>query len=73
MLTKRLEMIFQNAAGKNVTIAVAEPKEGITADEVKTAMESIIAGNYFRSTGGDLTAVVGARISSRDSNELAVK
>ncbi|MDA8443171.1 MAG: DUF2922 domain-containing protein [Peptococcaceae bacterium] len=73
MVTKRLEMIFQNAAGKNVTVAVPEPKNPITDAEVKTAMDSIVTGNYFQSSGGDLQAVVGARITSRDTTDLIVK
>ncbi len=73
MLTKRLEMVFQNAAGKNVTIAVPEPKGTLTAAEVKTAMAGILAGNYFQTAGGDLAAVVSARITSRDTSDLAVK
>jgi len=73
MMTKRLEMTFQNTAGKNVSIAVPEPKAALTALEVKTAMENILAGNYFQTAGGDLKAIVGARITSRDASDLAVK
>lgn len=73
MLTKRLEMIFQNASGKNVTVAVAEPKDAITDAEVKTAMQGVLSGNYFQTAGGDLVAIVGARITSRDSSDLIVK
>ena len=73
MLTKRLEMTFQNTVGKNVTVSIAEPKDTLTDVDVKTAMESILAGNYFQTAGGDLVAIVGARITSRDSNDLTVK
>lgn len=73
MLTKRLEMIFQNAAGKNVTVAIPEPTATLAAADVRTAMESILAGNYFQTSGGALTGIVSARITSRDTSDLAVK
>jgi len=72
MLTKRLEMIFQNAAGKNVTVALPDPKDTLTAAEVKTAMQNILSGNYFLPAGGAFTAIVSARITSRDTADLAV-
>ena len=56
-----------------MTIAVPEPKGALTAAEVKTAMAGILAGNYFQTAGGDLAAVVSARITSRDTSDLAVK
>nr|WP_204614931.1 DUF2922 domain-containing protein [Desulforadius tongensis] len=65
-------MRFINASGKRVTISVPEPKEGLTAGEVKTAMESIIAKNVFTSQGGDLVAVDSARIVNREVTELSV-
>ncbi len=72
MLSTSLQLTFRNAIGKNVIITIPEPRNPMTAAEVKTAMDAILAGNYFQTAGGDLKEVVGARIISRDSNELAV-
>lgn len=69
----RLEMIFVNSSGNKVTLRVSEPKEDITAEQIKTAMEDIISKNVFTSTnGGDLVAVAGARIVTRGVTELNV-
>jgi len=68
--TKTLQMIFLNAANGRVTISVVDPKDDITSTEVETAMNDIIAGNVINSTGGDLAALVGARIVTRQVTEL---
>ncbi|MGI9951655.1 DUF2922 domain-containing protein [Moorellaceae bacterium AZ2] len=70
MLTRRLELIFQNAAGRRTVLAVQEPRSDITADEVRAAMELIVARNVFTSPGGDLVAVAGARLVSRETTDL---
>ncbi len=71
-VTKYLELRFLNEAGGKVTIRVNDPKEGLTAEEVKTAMETIIDKNVFSSRGGDLAAIDSARIISRETVELAI-
>ena len=55
--TKTLEMVFTTDGGKEVTVAVKDPKDGLTMAAVQTVMETIIARNIFASTSGDLTAV----------------
>lgn len=69
-MDKNLEMIFQNAAGKNARISVADPKDNLTAAEVQTAMDTILAKNIFNTTGGDIVKVVSARIVTRDVAEI---
>ncbi|QGP92630.1 hypothetical protein MGLY_20170 [Neomoorella glycerini] len=70
MLTKRLELIFQNAAGRRTTLAVQDPRDNLTEAEVRSVMELILARNIFTSPGGDLTAIVGARIVTRDVTDI---
>lgn len=70
METKVLELIFINAAGKKTTISLNDPREDLTALEVETAMETIIAKNVFTSTGGDFVALSSARIISRSVSSL---
>lgn len=69
-MDKNLEMIFQNAVGKNARISVADPKDNLTAAEVQTAMDTILAKNIFNTTGGDIVKVVSARIVTRDVAEI---
>ncbi|GEA16550.1 hypothetical protein E308F_27960 [Moorella sp. E308F] len=70
MLTKRLELIFQNAAGRRTTLAVQDPRDNLTEAEVRAVMDLILARNIFTSPGGDLTAIVGARIVTRDVTDI---
>ncbi len=72
MLTKRLELQFLNEAGTRATIGLADPKEDLTDLEVKGAMEAILAEDVFTSPRGDLVAVAGARIVSREITEFTV-
>ncbi|HHW02458.1 MAG TPA: DUF2922 domain-containing protein [Thermoanaerobacterales bacterium] len=65
-MEKNLEMIFQNAAGKNARISVADPKDNLTAAEVQAAMDAILAKNIFNTTGGDIVKAVSARLVTRD-------
>lgn len=72
MQTKRLEMIFQNSGGNRVTVSVLDPKDDLTAQSVEAAMQQILALNAFTTAGGDLTAILGARIVTRDVNDILV-
>ncbi|WP_258359800.1 DUF2922 domain-containing protein [Moorella sulfitireducens (nom. illeg.)] len=70
MPTKRLELIFQNAAGNRSTLAVTDPRDDLTETEVRAVMELILAKNIFTSPGGDLTAIIGARIVTREVTDI---
>lgn len=70
MLTKTLQLIFGNAAGRQVTLSIADPRDNLTEAEVRAVMELILARNIFTSSGGDLTAIAGARIVTRDVTEI---
>lgn len=72
MLTKRLVLSFQNAAGRRTSLSLPNPKEGLTAAEVQQVMNLIIAKNVFASSGGDLVAIAGARIIAQETTELEV-
>ncbi len=72
MLTRRLELIFQNAAGRRSTLAVQDPHENLATEEVMAVMELIISRNIFTSPGGDLTAIIGARIVTREVEDIVI-
>lgn len=69
-MTKTLEMVFRSEGGKEVTLSIADPKEDLNLAEVKTVMEDIIAKKVFESSTGDLSQIVEARISSKDTAVL---
>lgn len=70
MSQKRLEMIFKNQLGKTNKISVENAREGLTEEDIQAAMQGIIEKNIFKTGGGDLIAIEGARIITTDVEEL---
>lgn len=66
-------MVFQNQAGKNVSINLSDVKDTLTADEIKTVMNLIISKNIFESTGGSLISIMSASLISRDTVDIPVR
>lgn len=69
-MEKTLQMVFQNATGKNTRISLQDPKDDITPTEVQNAMDIIVAKNIFNTTGGEIVKAVSASIVTRDVAEL---
>ncbi len=70
-MTKTLEMIFKDSAGKNVMINIPNPKEGLTLAQVDAVMQDIVTKNIFATTSGNLVDVVEAKIRVVDVTVLA--
>jgi hypothetical protein len=66
-MTKTLEMVFKNTAGKETVLRLADPKDGLALAEVNTVMQKVVEKNIFQTASGELTQAVTARISSKDS------
>ncbi|QDR81975.1 DUF2922 domain-containing protein [Sporomusa termitida] len=66
-MIKTLEMVFRTSAGKEVSLSVPDPKEGLTLAEAQVIMEDIAARNIFSIKGAALAAPVEARIRSRET------
>ncbi|NMA55368.1 MAG: DUF2922 domain-containing protein [Firmicutes bacterium] len=72
-MDKTLTMVFKNAAGRNVSLSVAAPREDLTGAEVAQAMKDLIDGDIFITSGGDLVEIAAARIVSREVVELELE
>ena len=70
-MTKTLRLPFVNAAGKDVNILVANPKEGLTKVEAVATQTLIIARNLFTSNGGDLISAGDPVVLIQDTAVLA--
>ena len=57
-----LELSFMKADGKTATISIANAREDLTPQEVKTVMDGIIAKNIFAPGGIDFTEAEGAKV-----------
>ena len=70
MATKRLELSFQTVGGRKLTIAVPDPRDDVNAADAQAAMTTIVQKNVFATSGGDVTAALSARVTTRDTADL---
>lgn len=66
MEENRLVMTFKNRIGKQVTIGIEDPRDDLTEEEIKTAMETIVTKNVFKKNNYTLVEAVGAQIINAD-------
>lgn len=61
-----LELQFEVANGKTLTLTVDAPKPAITVGQVYSAMQIIVQQNVFQKEGFSLSGLKGARIVERN-------
>ena len=66
-LNRKLVMTFKTTDDKNVSLTVDNPREDLTEEEVKTAMELIKEKNIFAPGGADLASLVSAKVVETDT------
>ena len=62
-ITKKLIMTFKSSDDKKVSISVDNPREDLTENEIKEAMDTIIDKNIFSPNGGSLVSAVSIDMS----------
>lgn len=67
---KRLLMTFMSELGRKVSIAVDDPREDITENEIKTFMDLVITKNIFAPNGSNLVSTVDAKIVVTDTTDF---
>ncbi|WP_297025590.1 DUF2922 domain-containing protein [uncultured Dialister sp.] len=67
---KTLNLIFTTAGKTDMTITLANPKEGLTREEANTAASKLIPILVTRS-GAEVTALSKVTISTTTTEELA--
>ena len=67
--TKKLVMTFKSSDDKKISLSVDNPREDITENEIKSAMDLIVSKNIFAPNGSDIVAVVEAKIIVTDTTE----
>ena len=66
-LNRKLVMTFKTTDDKKVSLTVDNPREDLTEEEVKTAMELIKEKNIFAPGGADLASLVSAKVVETDT------
>ena len=64
-----LVMTFKNRIGKNVTLSIDDPRDDLTEEQIKAAMELIIEKNIFKKNNHTLVAAVAAQIINSQTDE----
>lgn len=70
MMAKKIELIFKNQEGRNVTISLDDPIDPINPLLVSQVMDEVISQGAFISTGGPLVSKFAARIVERNVSEI---
>lgn len=66
-LNRKLVMTFKTTDDKKVSLTIDNPREDLTEEEVKTAMELIKEKNIFAPGGADLVSLVSAKVVETDT------
>lgn len=69
-MSKKIELIFENEEGRNVTLSLDNPIYPPVPADVEDVMDFIISENVIKSTGGVLTGKKGARIVDRTVEDI---
>ncbi len=67
---KTLELDFTSELNKTHRLRVYNAKNGVTDQEINTAMDDIITANIFSGSGGELTGKAGARMIVREVTDF---
>lgn len=69
-MSKTLQLQFETAHGKNVTISVDDPKSNLTETDIQTGMQEIISSNAFQSDGSPFAVIKSAKVVDRTVTEI---
>lgn len=65
-MAKTLQLQFEAANGKNITISVEDPKDTLTPEEIESGMDAIISSNVFHVGGSPLALGTNAKVIERN-------
>lgn len=71
-MSKKIELIFKNQLGRNVTISMDNPIEPVDPAQVSQVMDEVIAQSAFTSAGGSLVSKHAARVVERNVADIEI-
>lgn len=51
-------------------MSIPDPREDLEPEEVETAMQAVVDRNIFKTTGGNITGKVSARVVHRETDTI---
>ena len=67
-----LTMTFLTETGEKANISISDVKDGITNDEVKTLMDSLIENNIFENSKGRLVSKYSSKVTERQVTKFTI-
>ena len=64
---KRLVMTFKTADERTVSLSIDDPREDLSENEIKTAMELVVSKNIFAPGGTDIAKAISAKTVVTDT------
>lgn len=68
-ITKRLIMTFKTNDDKKVSLSIDDPREDLSENEIKTAMDAVIEKAIFAPNGATILSAVEAKVVLTDTTE----
>ena len=66
-INKKLIMTFKTTDEKSVSLSIDNPRENLTEDEIKSAMDLVVLKNIFSIGGSDILKAVSAKVVVTDT------
>ena len=66
-INKKLLMTFKTSDNKKVSLSIDDPREYLTEEEIKDAMDLVVSKNIFAPRGADIVSVVEAKVVVTDT------
>ena len=66
-INKKLLMTFKTTDDRKISLSIDDPREDITEDEIKAAMNLVVSKNIFAPGGSDIESIVDAKVVVTDT------
>ena len=66
-INKRLIMTFKTTDEKSVSLSMDDPREDLTEEEIKNAMNLVVSSDIFAPGGSDIAKAVSAKVVVTDT------
>ena len=72
LASRKLYMYFKNSNDNTVSLSIDDPREDLTALEVKAAMSDIVMADVLESSTGKITSAYAAKVVEQTVTELEI-
>lgn len=70
---KTLELSFSTVKGGEITLAIPDPKDDVTEEQIEMVMDNVISTGIFTESKGLVIEKTGARIVTKTVQEFEIE